>query len=72
MIKKTILSLFIFACSVMSFSQEVIKNDDGSITMVSDTMIYLDSSGRNIDMKAFNDSLATTKYNVSFKMLTNR
>ena len=71
MIKKTMLFLFIFACSVISFSQEVIKNDDGSITMVSDTMIYLDSSGHNIDMKVFNDSLATSQYNVSFKMLTN-
>lgn len=49
------------------FSQSVIKNNDGSITVISDSTVYLDSNRNIINRDIFQDSLNTGNYVVSFK-----
>ncbi|WP_294083029.1 hypothetical protein [Proteiniphilum sp. UBA5384] len=56
----------LFICPVFLFSQEIIKNEDGSVSIIADTMIYLDSSGNHLDKNLYQDSLKTGKYDVSF------
>ncbi|WP_298654071.1 hypothetical protein [uncultured Proteiniphilum sp.] len=59
----------LFICPVFLFSQEMIKNADGSVSIIADTMIYLDSSGNHLDKNLHQDSLSTGKYDVSLKKI---
>ncbi len=59
--------LFFITCPILLFSQSVIKNNDGSITVISDSTVYLDSNRNIINRDIFQDSLNTGNYVVSFK-----
>jgi thiol-disulfide isomerase/thioredoxin len=54
-------------CSIFCFSQEIKKNADGSVSIIADAMMYLDSNGNRIDEHSYQDSLKTGMYVVSFK-----
>lgn len=57
----------LFICPVILFSQEIVKHDDGSISIIANTTYFLDSSGNDIDKNAHQDSLNTGEYNFSIK-----
>lgn len=59
--------LFFITCPILLFSQSVIKNNDGSITVISDSTVYLDSNRNMINRDVFQDSLNTGNYVMSFK-----
>lgn len=62
---KLLYILFFFACPILLFSQEIVKNKDGSISITADSMTYHDTLGNKIDENLFKNSLNTGKYNVS-------
>lgn len=49
------------------FPQKIIKNKDGSISVVADTTFYMDSHRNIIDFVEFQDSMNTGDYNVSLR-----
>ncbi|OPZ32259.1 MAG: thiol-disulfide oxidoreductase [Bacteroidetes bacterium ADurb.BinA174] len=68
MIKKRIIFIFllpIFSFSI--FSQEITKNKDESISIKTDSVIFLDSSGNLLEKSTFQDSLNTNEYIVAIK-----